>query len=100
MRRQTDPKFSKDYASPLLTIDLRNPEHRAALEGWGGANLFRVKFVDENGKFTTVHLRARVSGDDRAGSQKGAHFSMTIVKPNKDTHVERHARGHFTAEGE
>lgn len=95
MNATNNPSFGPSYDSPLLTIDLRNPEHRARLEGWGGANLFRVKFIDADGKFTTVHLTARVSGDSRAGSQKGAHFGMEIVKPGKSTQVERHARGYF-----
>ncbi len=87
--------FSPNHEAPLLVIDLRDPAQVNMLAGWGGATLARVRMIDEDGRATTIFLSARVSGDRRAGSQKGAHFRMSIAKRGGDTSVERRARGWF-----
>lgn len=73
-----------------VVIDLRDPETRKALEGWGGKTIVRVIVYDEKGNRGVAFLSARVSGDSRAGSQKGIHLRMSVNKRHAESSVERH----------
>lgn len=59
--------------------------------GWGGHNLVRMR-VEADGKYTHCWLSARISGDSRAGSQKGVHLEVSAAKSSasdvrKEIHV-------------
>lgn len=84
-----------DVDTPILIdVDLDNEEHRHALARMGGETIVVVR-IRQGGKHTNVFLSARVSGDDRAGSQHGAHVELEVARSNGATVRTAHARPCF-----
>ena len=72
-----------------LEIEIERDGDDKIFHRWGGHTFVRIKVI-ENGKYVYTFVSGRVSGDMRAGSQRGIHLSLTVAKKNSDTRKECH----------
>ena len=79
----------REEGAPSVVIDLDEGEDRECVWRWGGQTLTVVRVI-QNGKYAHAWLSARVSGDSRAGDQRGVHFRLTTQRGTRESHVERH----------
>ncbi len=77
-------------ANDAVEFEIERDGDDVIFHRWGGHTLARIK-VTQNGKYVYSFVSGRVSGDQRAGSQRGVHLSLTVAKKNSDTRKECHA---------
>lgn len=78
-----------DHEAVEVVIE-RPEDDQWVRQGWGGKTLMRL-LIYENGKRAVGFVSARISGDMRAGSQKGVHLGVTARNKTKDVEKEVHA---------
>ena len=72
-----------------VEIVLSRPQDDDQLHRWGGHTLARLR-IEDTQKYTHAWLSARVSGDMRAGSQRGVHLEIRAAKASSDVAKEIH----------
>jgi hypothetical protein len=77
-------------ANQAVEIVIDKSDDYNVFNRWGGHTLARI-LMFENGKRVVGFVSARISGDSRAGSQKGFFLQVTAAGKAKDSSKEVHA---------